>query len=319
MEENEEKIGCLIYTGKLVEDGLLDARKSAQALLGFDETIRFFIMKQAPKLKQSDFEFPVRIKKGSWEIEIPATIVSWFQASAALTATAYAAKAAQKMAEHDFDDFGIKDLFKKSLVAIQWVIKIGKHLGDLTIKKFENVKFRDNNQTIGIPNSEGEILYIPLEYLEFYTSINPTILSKITELVEEERVLSIGYYEEGKLIEEKVTRKYRNIFTNEEKDEEEILFPELRHGDKVSLEGEVTRGNEMSNTIGFSYKGHILTAIPEQGSIVRFKPSLFLKCRIHGEITRLDDKGHLGAKRPKILFTHMEPLESDDNSFTLFD
>ncbi len=318
MENEEEYIGCLRYTGKLVEDGMLDARKSAQALLGFDEAIRFFVTKQTPELSKSDFEFPVRVRKGSWEIAIPATIAEWIMAGGGVAATAYAAKAAQKMAERDFDNFGFKDIFKKSLIATQWVIKIGKHLGDITIKKFENTKFRDNNQMIGIPNSEGEFLYVPLEYLEFYASINPKLLSNITEIVEEERVLSIGVYEDSELIEEKVTRKNRNIFTHETDADDDILFPELLHGNKVILEGEVTRGNEMSNTVGFRYLGHILTAIPESGSIVRFKGSLFLNCKIHGEISRLDDKGKLGAKRPKIIFTHIEPLENDKDELSLF-
>ncbi len=319
MDNEEEYIGCLKYTGKLVEEGMLDARKSAQALLGFDEAIRFFVTKQAPELNKSDFEFPVRILKGSWELAIPVTIAEWIQAGGGIAATAYAAKAAQKMAERDFDSFGFKDIFKKSLIATQWVIKIGKHLGDLTIKKFANTKFQDNNQVIGIPNSEGEFLYVPLEYLEFYASINPKLLSNITELVEDERVLSIGVYEDGELIEEKITRKHRNIFTHETDEEDDTLFPELQHGDNVVLEGEVTRGNEMSNTVGFSYQGHILTAIPESGSIVRFKGSLFLNCNIHGDISRLDDKGKLGAKRPKIIFTHIEPLENDKDELSLFD
>ena len=314
MDNEEEYIGYLKYTGKLVDEGLMDARKSAQALLGFDEVIRFFVIKQAPKLQKSDFEFPVRIKKGSWEIAIPVAIVGWF----GLVGTAYSVKAAQKMAERDFDEFGFKDIFKKSLLAVQWVIKIGKHLGDLTIKKFENVKYTNNNQVIGIPNSEGEYLYVPLEYLELYASINPKLLSNISGIVEDERVLSIGVYEDGELVEEKMTRRDRNIFTHES-DDEEILFPELKHGDIVKLDGEVTRGNEMSNTIGFSYEGHILTATPESGSIVRFKSSLFLKCQIHGEITRIDDKGRLGAKRPKILFTHIEPIEKEDKELSLFD
>ncbi|MFK5892117.1 MAG: hypothetical protein QM504_02730 [Pseudomonadota bacterium] len=317
--DKEEYIGCLKYSGELVESGMLDARKSAQALLGFDEAIRFFITKQLPELSKNDFEFPVRIRKGSWEIAIPDTIAQWIMAGGGVAATAYAATAAKKMAEHDFDNFGLKDVFKKSLIATQWVIKIGKHLGDLTIKKFINTKFQDNNQMIGIPNAEGDYLYVPIEYLEYYVSINPKLLSNITEIVEDERVLSIGVYENGELIEEKVTRKHRSIFTHETDEDDDVLFPELLHGDTVVLEGEVTRGNEMSNTVGFRYLGHILTAIPASGSIVRFKGSLFLNCNIHGEISRLDDKGRLGAVKPKIIFTHIEPLESDTHEPSLFD
>lgn len=298
MEQEEKYLGYLKYQGEMVDEGFMDARKSAQALLGFDEAVRFFVFQQAPDLRKTDFEFPVRIKKGSWEIVIP-ELVELFKLAGSVVVTAYGVKAAQKMAERDFEGIGLRDIFQKSLLAIQWVIKIGKHLGDLTLKKFESVKFQDNNQLIGIKNSEGEYLYVPKEFLDFYVVSNPRLLGKISELVEEQRVLSIGVYHDGQLVEETVTQKYRRIFTHEEEEQEEMLFPELEHGQEVALEGEVTKGNEMSNTMGLSYQGHILTMLPESGSIVRFKPSLFLKCRVRGLISRSDDKGKLDAKNQK--------------------
>lgn len=74
----------------------------------------------------------------------------------------------------------------------------------------------------------------------------------------------------------------------------------------------------MTNTMGFWYKGHILTCIPISGSIVQFKSSLFLKCRIQGSISRRDDKGRIGTKKPKIIFTNITPLESDTGELPLF-
>ncbi len=169
MNSEKGQIGFAKYSGKLVKDGYMDARKSAQALLGFDEAVRFFIYQQNSKLKLEDFEFPVKVEKGSWTIVVGAVGV---------IITAYGMKAAQKMAEKDFDDVGLADVLKKSLSGIQWVIKIGKHLGDLTIKKFNNSKFKDNNQLVGIKNAEGEYLYVPKEFLDFYVSASPTILKK---------------------------------------------------------------------------------------------------------------------------------------------
>ena len=46
MDSAKDQIGFAKYYGKLVEDGFMDARKSAQALLGFDEAVRFFIYQQ---------------------------------------------------------------------------------------------------------------------------------------------------------------------------------------------------------------------------------------------------------------------------------
>lgn len=228
MNREEEQLGFVKYTGELVKDGYLDARKSAQALLGVDEAVRFFVYQQAPDLRKSDFEFPVRVRKSSWEIVIGGIVL------------AYGVKAAQKMAEKDFADVGMKDVLKKALSAIQWVIKIGKHLGDLTIKKFENIKFQEDNQLIGIRNSEGEYLYVPKEFLKFYVAATPSLLRKMSEVVEEERSLSVGVYQDGILVEETITRRNRKIFTHEEDQEEEQLFPELQHGQSVVLEGEVT-------------------------------------------------------------------------------
>jgi len=316
MENEEQYLGYLKYTGDMVDGGFLDARKSAQALLGFDEAIRFFVYKESPALRATDFELPVRIKKGSWEIVIPEWI-ELIKLSGGAIVAAYGVKASQKMAERDFENIGLKDIFSKSLQAIQWVIKIGKHLGDLTIKEFSNVKFKENNELIGIQNSEGEFLYVPKSFLDFYVETTPKFLSKISELVEDERVLSIGVYQNGKLTEEKITRKDRVIFTQE--DEEDVLFPELEHGQNVALQGEVTRGNETTNTIGFRYQEHILTCHPESGSIVKFKPSLFLQCQIQGTITRLDEKGYLNLKKPKIIFTHIEPLGIEKENLSLFD
>ncbi len=147
--DEEKYIGYLKYSGKLVEEGLLDAKKSAQALIGFDGAIRFFVDQQAPHLTQVDYELPVRVRQGPWEILIPKTIAQWIMAGGGIVITKYLSTAAKKMAEKDFDDVGIKDIFSKALKAIQWVIKIGKHIGNTTKKKFESVKFRNDNQDQG--------------------------------------------------------------------------------------------------------------------------------------------------------------------------
>ena len=92
-----------------------------------------------------------------------------------------------------------------------------------------------------------------------------------------------------------------------------ITLHELAHGDSVVLDAEITRGNEMSNTIGIQYGGYILTGIPAEGSIVRFKPNLFLNCRIHGQVIREGD-----SKRPKILVDKMEQNEIIEQNNDLF-
>ena len=89
-------IGYLKYSGRLVQDGAFDARKSAQALLGFDEAIRFFVRQQAPELAEANYEFPVRIIQGSWVISIPDDIVALMKIAGGIVVTNYLAHAAGK-------------------------------------------------------------------------------------------------------------------------------------------------------------------------------------------------------------------------------
>jgi hypothetical protein len=95
--------------------------------------------------------------------------------------------------------------------------------------------------------------------------------------------------------------------------EEDVIFPELVHGDNVILEGEVTRENKTSNSMGFKYQDHILTAYPESGNIIPYKQILFLHCRLYGTVDRIDEHGRIAARRPKLLFSRLEPLETEDD------
>ncbi len=136
----------------------------------------------------------------------------------------------------------------------------------------------------------------------------------MSQLVEDERTLSIGVFDGETIIEEVVTTKYRQVFSHEPNDEYDQVLPDLVHGQKIVLDAEVTRGNEMSNTIGIQYGGHVITGIPTEGSIVRFKPSLFLNCRVHGQVLREAD-----SKRPKIIVDRIEPNEVERKNSDLFE
>lgn len=313
----KEYIGYVKYEGSLVDEGLMDARKAAQALVGFDEIVKFYAGRQSKQLRDMDYDLPVLIKKGTWSIQILENLALWSAAGAGIVGTTYLATAAKKMAEKDFDDFGLKDLFRKAFEAAQWTIRIGKHLKDLTKKKFEKVKFADNNSKIGIPNEEGEYLYVPKFFFDLYIDTNPKLLEKIALLIEPNRTLVVGVVNNGEETREYVPYAARRIFTQEE-NEDEVLFPELIHGLSVELEGELTRGNETSNTVGFKYQDHILTCEPEIGSIVRFKKALFLSCRMYGRVSRADKEGDYNALRPRIIFSNVEPLENDQPYDNLF-
>lgn len=318
--EEEKYIGYIRYEGELVEDGLMDARRQARSLLAFDAALRYFIAKQAPDFRNLDFEIPVRVRNGSWEALIPETVAGWVQAGLGVVATAYFTKAAQKMAEKDFADFGITDLFRTAIDSIKWFARIGKHMGDVAIREFKNVQFTDDRALIGIMNADGEILYVPKYILDLYVNTNPNLLENLAVNIEEGRTLAIGAIRNGEVDEEIVGPSDKAIFCDEKDDlDDDVIFPELVHGDYVVLEGEVTRENKTSNSMGFKYNDHILTAYPENGSIVRYKPLLFLKCRLFGTVNRIDEKGRIGARRPKLYFSDLEPLEEDGSNGELFE
>jgi len=98
----KDYLGFLKYEGELVKDGFLDARESAAILLAFDESIRFFARRDGIR---DDFQLPVRIEKGSWEVLIPNTLLEWTLTAVGAGATAYISTAMAKLAHNDFKIF----------------------------------------------------------------------------------------------------------------------------------------------------------------------------------------------------------------------
>lgn len=318
MPDAQQYIGYVEYIGEGVTEGLLDTRKAAKALLGFDKSLRFFVGKQIPELQKTDYDIPVRIQKGSWQALIPENIEQWVMIGAGTVVTAYLVAAAKKMAERDFADVGLKDVFRKSLQGIQWFIKIGKHLGELGKKKFDNLRWQKNNTEIGIPNSDGDYLFVPKGFLEWFIEAPRPLLSDLSEVISVDRQLNVSIIYPDHVETVTITQYERHVFCLKE-EEEEVLFPDLKHGDIVELDGLVTRGNENANSIGFMYKEHILTCYPSKGSIVRFKLALFLNCKIAGTISRIDKFGGTNDPRPKIIFDNLVPLEDESEIQDLFE
>ncbi|WP_156441398.1 MULTISPECIES: hypothetical protein [unclassified Burkholderia] len=147
---------------------------------------------------------------------------------------------------------------------------------------------------------------------------DPEYIGALAANIDTETTLSIGVLVDGKIDQEIITAREKSIFSDDE-DEliDELLFPELVHGATVSLTGEVTRENKTSQSMGFKYQGHILTAHPETRNIVPYKPMLFETCRLIGVVDRMDEKGRIGAKRPKLIFSSLEPISGQNRD--LFD
>ena len=93
-----EEVGYLKYKGSLVDKGVIDAKSAGMALVGLDETIRYFNSRQSSEFAKLEYEVPVHIEEGSWV----AFVLAGAAAVGGAFALGYAKKAGEKMAENDF-------------------------------------------------------------------------------------------------------------------------------------------------------------------------------------------------------------------------
>ncbi len=312
-----EYLAYIKFEGKLVEDGYLDARKSAEILIGIDEIIRFFLLQENKSFAKLEIEIPIRVEKGSWIAILPPDLNNWIVTALGATATTYLMTAMNTIAKNDFKDVSSKDIVKKIIKGMKWTIEIIKHIKKKKVKQFPEakIKLEEGIQMVGIPNENGELLYVPLEYLELYTKVPERFFDKLTKQIEEERELEIDFSEENKGdkddtgIPAKISYGQKSLFYKG-KEDEDILFPELKHGMYVELEGHLTRGNEKTNTLGFEYENHVLTCIPYEGNIKSEKQTLFSNCIIKGYVDRLAKDRTFKEKRPIIRY-----LEINNNNY----
>lgn len=310
-----EPIAYFKYQGKLVEDGYLDAIKAADALIGIDTVLRYFICQELPNLTNKDFEIPIRVKKGSWMTLI--SDLDWIAIGKVL-GTVYASSAIKKMADNDFKNASFKRIVPDAIKSICWVLKLSCHLKTIKKKTIKPTSFVNKNEDVIIINSKGEKLQVPVKYIDAYINCPDALFSKISEHIEKERELEVSLNDSTKT-KANITFENKDIFySKQEVEEEEIVLPELKHGEYVTIEGHVTRGNENSNTIGFQYMKHILTCSPFEESIVSYKINLFDNCIMKGIVNRHDKFGNFLYKRPRIIFNELFKSSSKIIQTSLF-
>jgi hypothetical protein len=324
---DEDYLAYFKYKGELVRDGYLDARKAAAALQGIDEVMRYFLVQTNGSLLEINFEIPIAIRTGSWEAIIPNSFNDQLTRAISIRSGSYGIWLANQLAENDFKDVKTKNIVKEAIKSIKWVLRMARHMGSLGVKKFKDVSFEEREQQelvmAGLENENGEILYVPQEYIEAYRKCPENLFDKLMKNVEAQREFEVGFHPNEPTDKDDtsdgvtITIRDKHIFTIEEK-EEIILFPELKHGDYVALEGHVSRGNENTNTIGFEYQGHILTCSPTKRMIKDYKVLLFTNCRIKGNIDRSNQYSLGNEKRPHIRFTSLVGLPQPGTQTTLF-
>ncbi|HWZ34515.1 MAG TPA: hypothetical protein VNW51_00065 [Mucilaginibacter sp.] len=324
----EGYIAYFKYKGELVQDGYLDARKAADAIIGIDEVMRYFIMQSDKQLAQVDFEIPIKVQKGSWEALIPHNLGDWLATCLGSAAVAYATTAVHKIAENDFENVKTKDIVKGAIKAIKWVLLVSKHMGSIAIDKFREVKFDsiDNTeeQLIGLENEQGEVLYVPYKYIEAYRNCPEKLFDKLMRNLTTERDFEVGLNPIEPIDKDDtpaavtVSHREKYIFINEAR-ESDLVLPELIHGTYVELEGHVTRGNENANTIGFEYLGHVITCSPISGNVKDYKSLLFTNCLIKGEVDRSKQSNWGNDRRPHIKFVSLQSVRLPGEQHNLFD
>ncbi|WP_049248414.1 hypothetical protein [Neisseria elongata] len=309
--ENENYVGYLKFYGKNIENGIIQADIAGQALIGFDECIRFFNKKQNPEIILYDYKIPVITEKGSWVVWVLGSMAGM----AGIFGTAYLKKAGEKMAERDFQDIGFSDIFRKSLLALKNLVDLIKHKkGNINWGNEDfHIEQKNDSFFVSIKNESGESILIPIEQLEWFKNIPKKSLEKIVQGVMVGQSLSIGVRNENENFDStSITNEEKSLFLSSEEDEqEEVIFPELVHGETTQLEGKLVRGNEKTNSLGFEYKGVILNCHPTKGSIRQYKSSLFLKCKIYCYINRHEKSDLILDKKPTLHIERVEPLESD--------
>jgi hypothetical protein len=308
LPDDVEELGYVKYSGESLREGIIDAGSAGSALVGLDEAMRFFNTQQSPDFATLAYDIPVQTRAGSWEAVVLAgtAVVGAF-------ALGYAKKAGEKLAENDFKDVGLKHALKKSLLAIQTLARLVKHTRRTRNWKVDWIEPTGSIETAVISNTQGEEIHVPIQYLRWYENMPARLLVRLTSVVRTDRVLTIGVLDAPGPREVTIFEEDRPLFEDPEIDEpdDEVLFPELVHGADVELVGRMTRGNEGSNSVGFEYEGHILNCVPASGSIRQYKPALFLRCKVSGQVTRQSKSRFVADRRPTIILRSVIPLERD--------
>lgn len=319
-------IGYLKYKGKSVNDGLLDARKSGEALIGFDKILRHFLLKENPLLTEIDFEIPVEIKKGSWMSGIPENIGEIILLIMGLRySDAYLKSFFQKAGKDGLFETGIaKDInksFQKAVLTICWIIEICKHTGTYKIEN-STTSVLKAGQFVKLINDEGRILIVPKEIYKHYLQCPQNILSQNVDIINEGETMEFSVFDGSNKTTASVSNKEKWLFINPKENFLAEIHPELKDGAIKTLEGKITRVNEDNNSIGFYWKDINIECKPEKGAhIALFKSSIiskktgniFQNVKIKGIIDRIDDNGN-----PKRISMRIITIKIGKNQGRLF-
>ncbi len=321
-ESRSVAAGTVYIKGESVSHGQTDLAKATDYLRGLEDALSFYANRIDPDNASKRRRIAVRISPGSLITEVIELAVTNPYISVPLTA--YTTTAAVKIAKNDVSDKTSGDIAKASINAMRSVIEIAKHMGSLMKTKTlrsDQARAIDINNIV-LTNSQGEEMTVTKKDLEHYRATSPSQFQKFISLVDKNSSMYIndGPFEPDTSNESGTVISYANrrIFDKSDNaDKEAVLFPELEHGETYELEGELTKGNDRTNTLGFSYGNRILKAYPIGSNGVKgLKDMLFGYVRIKATVERIStQKGsYAPLKKPTLRVVEITNIDEEDET-----
>lgn len=319
-------VKCLAYVkyeGEDINHGVFDARDAANALLGIDKAVRYYVEREIPELRGVKYDFPVKIQEGSWEVLIPSNVdqlIKVFGISGiGVFAYTYLKATAEKAAKDGMLTTGvvkdIRNAFSSAVLMIQRVLAYVKHMGGFN--KNPKVKFDEGSEIVTVYNKEGVPLSFQSRYLEIILKCPSSLLAEMVLPIRIKRSLRIGLYNaNGELREESVNESEKELFCDEPQELDEL--PELKDGESVTLKGRIVRANEKEQSLGFQYNGHVITCKPAKGmTLASFKSGIISSrsgklyqsdVEVSGDVERVAVDGRYKTK-PRIFVNSVVPID----------
>jgi len=320
-------IGTVYVDGAAVENGEVDLNTAVTHLKGIESTLKYYLGKDNPDLVGRKYSIDARVRSGSLVTDIVGIA---FATGVSVGLSSYAKTAGEQLAKNDVGSKTSADLVKNAMSNAKSTIKIAKHFGFMLAGK--NFKHNEaeaiSAEEIVLKNASGETITVTKEELERYRNTPKNQLRDMMSILTRGTALyfndkPIGGKDAIPPDAEVVSFKEKKVFDDrDEKYEEKIIFPELTQDMRVTLEGELTRANGRSNTLGISYENRILTCIPtDTATIKELRTMLMDKVRIDAIVERRstvkDAVGQL--KKPKLRIIYAERIEDGEDQTSLFD
>lgn len=298
----DETLGPTIkLKGRGVSDGIIPIAELKTFLDGIEKSAKYFMNSTDSTLTNNEYSIEVTVQPGS----VIVTIIGIVGVGVATNyAIPYIKTAAEQIAKNDIGDKTSKDIILLGMKRMRKTIQIAKHVGGMGKRSFPEAKVKFKEQIV-LPNEKGEKLEVTKEELDLYSRTPRDLFKNLVMPVKDNVALFIddGQGTEDRPKPEKIDNSQKQYFSVYESEAEEMILPELQSGEFVTLQGELTRANTRTGTLGFAYKNHILTSTLVGTTIQDNKVALFDKeVEIDAIVTRqqkrLDAEDDL--KRPKL-------------------